>query len=109
MSLRHRIERLEDRLGSETEGPRMSEMSKSLRAEKRRRDAVRVACLNLARRMWERAGHPERAAAITMDNLPEEMEPALNALGPKYRVALRVAAARLLEKEKARQKVLDLE
>jgi hypothetical protein len=64
---------------------------------------MRVASLNLARHMWERAGHPERAAAITLDNLAEEMEPALNALGPRYRLALRVAAARLLEREKARQ------
>ena len=43
------------------------------------------------------------AAAITEDKLGEEMEPVLNALGPRYRLALRVAAARLLEKEKARQ------
>ena len=104
MSLRHRIGRLErKRSESRIEDPNVSEMSKELRAEERRRDATRMASLNLARRMWVRAGQPERAAAITLDNLAEQMEPALNALGLRYRLALRIAAARLLQRERARQ------
>ena len=74
MSLRHRIGRLERKLGSATEDPRIRDMWKELEAEKRRRDALRIACLNLARHMWVRAGHPERAAGITLNNLAGQME-----------------------------------
>jgi hypothetical protein len=100
VSLRRRIERLEERVRSGLD----CEMDRQLRAEERSRNQFRQALRTLVADLWELLGDRDRARSVTDDNLVQERREAWQRLDAETREQIRQAARVLLERERARQR-----
>jgi len=99
MNLRARIQRLETRLTRVED----CEESRKLLAEDRWRRQFLSASRMLVCDLWTRLGEPERAAAISDDNVPENWQEGWTRLTPEDRQQYREAARELYRRELERQ------